>query len=48
MLHESSFGVDLNESLSLHLQVLEREKEQIGQSIQAIKRVMKLSKWKKR
>ena len=42
MLHESSFGVDLNESLSLHLQVLEREKEQIGQSIQAIKRVMKL------
>ncbi|HDR7968915.1 MerR family transcriptional regulator [Bacillus pacificus] len=42
LLHESSFGVDLNESLSLHLQVLEREKEQIGQSIQAIKRVMKL------
>ncbi|MGH0927464.1 MerR family transcriptional regulator [Bacillus pacificus] len=42
LLHESSFGVDLNESLSLHLQVLEREKEQIEQSMQAIKRVMKL------
>ena len=42
MLHESSFGVDLNESLSLHLQVLEREKEQIEQSMQVIKRVMKL------
>ncbi|HDR4440700.1 TPA: MerR family transcriptional regulator [Bacillus cereus] len=39
LLHESSFGVDLNESLSLHLQVLEREKEQIEQ---AMKRVMKL------
>ncbi|PEZ60569.1 MerR family transcriptional regulator [Bacillus anthracis] len=42
LLHESSFSVDLNESLSLHLQVLEREQEQIEQSIQAIKRVMKL------
>ncbi|MGN4474106.1 MerR family transcriptional regulator [Bacillus cereus group sp. MYBK40-2] len=42
LLHESSFGVDLNESLSLHLQVLEREKEQIEQSMQAMKRVMKL------
>ncbi|MCU0096157.1 MerR family transcriptional regulator [Bacillus sp. OR9] len=44
LLHESSFSVDLNESLSLHLQVLEREKEQIEQSMQAIKRVMKLVK----
>ncbi|KLA31743.1 MULTISPECIES: MerR family transcriptional regulator [Bacillus cereus group] len=42
LLHESSFSVDLNESLSLHLQVLEREQEQIEQSMQAIKRVMKL------
>ncbi|EEK83560.1 merR regulatory family protein [Bacillus cereus ATCC 4342] len=42
LLYESSFGVDLNESLSLHLQVLEREKEQIEQSMQAMKRVMKL------
>ncbi|AOY16447.1 MerR family transcriptional regulator [Bacillus sp. ABP14] len=44
LLHESSFGVDLNESLSLHLQLLEREKEQIEKSMQAIKRVMKLVK----
>ena len=42
LLHESSFSVDLNESLSLHLQVLEREQEQIEQSMQVIKRVMKL------
>lgn len=42
LLHESSFSVDLNESLSLHLQVLGREKEQIEQSMQAIKRVIKL------
>ncbi|MED0961202.1 MerR family transcriptional regulator [Bacillus paramycoides] len=42
LLHESSFSVDLNESLSLHLQALEREKEQIEQSMQAIKRVIKL------
>ncbi|PGK42833.1 MerR family transcriptional regulator [Bacillus anthracis] len=42
LLHETSFSVDLSESLSLHLQVLEREQEQIEQSIQAIKRVMKL------
>lgn len=27
LLHESSFNVELNDSLSLHLQVLEREKE---------------------
>lgn len=42
LLHESSFSVDLNESLSLYLQVLEREQEQIEQSMQVIKRVMKL------
>lgn len=42
LLHESSFSVDLNESLSLHLQVLEREQEQIEQSMQVMKRVMKL------
>ncbi|MEC2918371.1 MerR family transcriptional regulator [Bacillus tropicus] len=42
LLHESSFSVDLNESLPLHLQVLEREQEQIEQSMQVIKRVMKL------
>ncbi|MDQ0214504.1 DNA-binding transcriptional MerR regulator [Oikeobacillus pervagus] len=42
LLHESSFTVDLNESLSLHLQALEKEKEQIEQSIQSIKRVIKL------
>ncbi|PFF16945.1 MerR family transcriptional regulator [Bacillus anthracis] len=42
LLHESSFSVDLNESLSLHLQVLEREQEQIEQSMQVIKRVVKL------
>ncbi|OJD57137.1 MerR family transcriptional regulator [Bacillus sp. N35-10-4] len=42
LLHESSFSVDLNETLSLHLQVLEREQEQIEQSMQVIKRVVKL------
>ncbi|MBD8028695.1 MerR family transcriptional regulator [Ureibacillus sp. Re31] len=42
LLHESSFTADLNESLSLHLHALEREKVQIEQSMQAIKRVIKL------
>ncbi|MEJ9233179.1 MerR family transcriptional regulator [Peribacillus butanolivorans] len=42
LLHKSSFTVDLNESLSLHLQALKREKEQIEQSMQSIKRVIKL------
>ncbi|WP_102273884.1 MerR family transcriptional regulator [Cytobacillus massiliigabonensis] len=42
LLHESSFTDDLNETLSLHLQALEKEKERIGQSIAAIKRVTKL------
>lgn len=42
LLHESSFNVDLNESLSLHLNALVSEKEKIEQSIQAINRVIKL------
>lgn len=42
LLHESSFNVDLSESLSLHLSALESEKEKIEQSMQAIKRVIKL------
>lgn len=41
LLHESIFTVDLNDSLSLHLQALEKEKEQIEQSIRSIKRIMK-------
>lgn len=44
LLHESSFTMDLNETLLLHLQALEREKEQIEQSITAIKRVIALLK----
>jgi len=42
LLHEASFNVDLNESLSLHLNALVSEKEKIEQSMQAIKRVIKL------
>ena len=42
LLHESSFTVELNEALSLHLQALEKEKESIEQSMTAIKRVIKL------
>lgn len=42
LLHETSFTVDLNETLTLHLQALEKDKEQIDQSITAIKRVVKL------
>ena len=42
LLHESSFNVDLNESLSLHLSALESEREKIEQAMQAIKRVIKL------
>ncbi|MEB2281935.1 MerR family transcriptional regulator [Lysinibacillus xylanilyticus] len=42
LLNESSFYVDLNESLSLHLNALVSEKKKIEQSIQAIKRVIKL------
>ncbi|MED3573699.1 MerR family transcriptional regulator [Cytobacillus praedii] len=42
LLNESSFTVDLNETLSLHFQALEKEKERIEQSMTAIKRVTKL------
>lgn len=42
LLHESSFTVELNEALTLHLQALEKEKESIEQSMTAIKRVIKL------
>jgi DNA-binding transcriptional MerR regulator len=42
LLHEPSFTIDLNETLSYHLQALEKEKEQIEQSISAIKRVIRL------
>jgi len=42
LLNESSFNMDLNESLSLHLYALEKEKEQIEQTMRAIKRVINL------
>ncbi|WP_156857478.1 MerR family transcriptional regulator [Oceanobacillus sp. AG] len=42
LLNKSSFTADLNKSLFLHLQTLEKEKELIEQSIQSIKRVIKL------
>jgi DNA-binding transcriptional MerR regulator len=42
LLHESSFTVDLNETLTLHLETLEKEKERIEQSMMSIKRVIKL------
>lgn len=42
LLRTSNTIVRLDESLSLHVQALEREKQQIEQSIHAIKRVMKL------
>lgn len=42
LLNESSFSVDLNKSLSLHLQALEKEEKQIEQSIKSIKRVIRL------
>lgn len=42
LLNEASFTVDLNETLSLHFQALEKEKERIEQSMTAIKRVTKL------
>ncbi|OXS73674.1 MerR family transcriptional regulator [Lysinibacillus sp. KCTC 33748] len=42
LLNESSFNMDLNESLSLHLYALEKEKEQIEQTMRAIKRVITL------
>ena len=42
LLNETSFTVDLNESLSLHLQALEKEKKQIEQSMKSINRVIRL------
>ncbi|MFJ7953449.1 MerR family transcriptional regulator [Lysinibacillus sp. NPDC096418] len=42
LLHESRFSIDLNETLTLHLQALEKEKEIIEQSVFAIQRVIKL------
>ncbi|MGE6260462.1 MerR family transcriptional regulator [Heyndrickxia sporothermodurans] len=42
LLQESSFTVDLNDTLTLHLKALEKEKEQIEQSMAAINRVIKL------
>lgn len=42
LLHESSFTVDLNETLNLHLQALEKDKERIEQSMTAISRIIKL------
>ncbi|MCS1382466.1 MerR family transcriptional regulator [Lysinibacillus sphaericus] len=42
LLKESSFSVDLNESLSLHLHALEKEEKRIEQSIKSIKRVIRL------
>ncbi len=44
LLDESNITVDLNETLSLHLQELERKKEQIELSMAAINRVIKLLK----
>lgn len=44
LLHKSSFTVDLNETLSLHLKALEEEKELIDQSMNMIKRVSHLLK----
>src|SRR5699024_5786093 len=44
LLQQSSFTVDLNDTLSLHLKALEAEKEQIEQSMNAIKRVIHLLK----
>ncbi|WP_059104515.1 MerR family transcriptional regulator [Shouchella shacheensis] len=42
ILHEPSFTVDLNQTLTLHLQVLEEKKAQMEASIAAIKRTTKL------
>ncbi|WP_456278760.1 MerR family transcriptional regulator [Bacillus sp. AK128] len=42
LIHEQSFTVDLTDTLSQHLQALEKEKEQIEQSMKTIKRVIKL------
>lgn len=42
LLHEPSFTVDLNETLSLHLDALEEEKKNIERSMHAIRRVITL------
>ncbi len=44
LLDESSFTVSLNETLQLHLQALEEEKEKLELSIKAIKRIAALLK----
>lgn len=44
LLQQSSFTEDWNESLSLHLQALQAEKEKIEQSMKAIKRIMAILK----
>jgi DNA-binding transcriptional MerR regulator len=44
LLQQSSFTVDLNDTLSLHLKALEEEKVQIEQSMNAIKRIIHLLK----
>lgn len=41
-LNEPSFSIDFNEVLASHLQGLQKEKEQLDQSMKAIKRVMRL------
>lgn len=42
LLNKTSFTVDLNESLSLHFQALEKKKKQIEQSMKSINRVIRL------
>lgn len=44
LLHESSFTVDLNETLTKHFKALEEEKKQIEKSMDAIKRIIRLLK----
>jgi DNA-binding transcriptional MerR regulator len=42
LIHEQSFTVDLTDTLSQHFQALQKEKEQLEQSMKAIKRVTTL------
>lgn len=42
MLHESSFTISLNETLTLHMNQLEQNKEAIDRSLQSMKRVAAL------
>ncbi|WP_077622355.1 MerR family transcriptional regulator [Sediminibacillus massiliensis] len=42
LMKESSFTVDLNETLGLHLKALEKESARIDASMEAIRRVMRL------